>query len=205
MKYCDSEYKNCPYRIIDKEQGRNITFSKGLSHCYFTKKYAEKLYLRDKEGVEQLIKSACPELKNLMSIFEAERKIIRVQVKKFLNSVKIGEKVYCMCEMSDVIFLAKPTTEFGDCKYQTSKGKIKWTGPSMFRTISKGNKFVEFEVKGSKDKAGFYEIIARQSGFRVETIKKEDSFLLKIYGDTQEEVDDFLTLRLMNDYSIDYL
>jgi len=46
------------------------------------------------------------------------------------------------------------------------------------------------------------EAMARQAGFRAEVIKDEDCYILKIWGDTQEEIDDFINFMCRNDMHI---
>lgn len=70
--------------------------------------------------------------------------------------------------------------------------------------ISSGNYSAEYEFKGinretnSKNK----EILARQAGFRTERVRLDNSVLLRIYGDTQQDVDDFILLVCQNDFQI---
>lgn len=61
--------------------------------------------------------------------------------------------------------------------------------------ISKGDKYIEYKVK-ENNKLKEYRDLARYYGFRVEAIKLKNGHLLKIYGDTQEELSNFLNLHL---------
>lgn len=138
------------------------------------------------------------------------------------GSIRPGDVVYCTKELNNVIFLKPPSEESikkyqqnklngekyppftGFVKYKTTEGKIRSAPVACIVKISSGNYVNEYEFKGenyqiiSKNK----EILARQAGFRTEVVIFDNSILLKIYGDTQEEVDDFITLVCNNDFQI---
>ena len=142
------------------------------------------------------------------------------QIKK--KELKRGDIVYCYKECEDVIFLEPPSDKAyekykqwilegdkdppftGRIKYKTFHGTIGFSPVACIVKISVGNFYAEQEFKGknyeviSKNK----EILARQAGFRVERIKLDSSILLRIYGDTQEEVDDFVSLVCQKDFQI---
>jgi len=67
---------------------------------------------------------------------------------------------------------------------------------SLLFIISKGNKYAEYIVDGDncEERAIIIERKARGCGFRVEKTKGKYSFFLKIFGDIQDHVDDFVTL-----------
>ena len=94
-------------------------------------------------------------------------------------------------------FLEKPEYKQGYCKYKTRDGIIREAPSFCFANISKGNKFSEYETK-EQYKVDLYARYARRKGYRVEKNKLNDFYLLKIFGDTQEEVDDFVGLLKKN-------
>lgn len=138
------------------------------------------------------------------------------------RELKHGDIVYCTKELDDVIFLDPPSEDLiqkylrakqngeidppfrGDIKYKTFKGEIRSAPVACIVKISSGNSSAEYEFKGincevnSKNK----EVLARQAGFRAERIRLDNSILLRIYGDSQEEVDDFIYLVCQNDFQI---
>jgi hypothetical protein len=105
--------------------------------------------------------------------------------------VVIGDLVYCTSEIQNVYFLQKPTHRYGNCIYETINGEIKEAPTLCFRIVSKGSKCAQYKTKDQQI-ADSFDHLARSFGFRVEKIKLKDSYLLKIFGDTQEEVDDFV-------------
>ncbi|MHA2051669.1 MAG: hypothetical protein ACW986_18820, partial [Promethearchaeota archaeon] len=115
---------------------------------------------------------------------------------KFLEMVKHGEEVYCTTEVSNVIFLQKETPPLGWVEYRTLEGEVKFQHPACFRIISKGNKSAECYIKGLnyKERTSVVERKARECGFRVEKLELRTSFHLIIYGDQQNQVDDFILI-----------
>ncbi len=129
------------------------------------------------------------------------------------KKIEYGDIVYCTKELQNVVFLEPPSYEIiqkyladkkkgeldppfrGDIKYKTLNGKFRSAPIACIVKISNGDYSAEYEFKGinyetvSKNK----EILARQAGFRAERIKLDYSVLLRIYGNSQEEVDDFIT------------
>ena len=70
------------------------------------------------------------------------------------------------------------------------------------RTISKGNYVAEYLAKGNESEIDSLMIkrMALEAGFRVEIEKSEMGHLIKIFGDSQREVDDFMTLCVYNKF-----
>lgn len=60
----------------------------------------------------------------------------------------------------------------------------------------------EYRVKDKnyKERTLYLEHLARSNGFRVEKQKLGKSFLLRIFGDIQEKVDDFVSICCINDF-----
>ena len=76
--------------------------------------------------------------------------------------------------------------------------------PECFRNISKADYYAEYNVEGKNYEART-EILkerARELGFRVEIIKLNEGLLLKIYGNSQEDVDDFVALVCNNNFTL---
>jgi hypothetical protein len=128
------------------------------------------------------------------------------------DGIKSGDIVYCTKECSDVIFLEMPDKKFfsfyherklkgidyvpfaGDVKYQTFQGKIKEAPIMCIIKISEGNISSSYQFKGKDaiDEAEFCEYLARGAGFRVERKKIRGGYILKFFGDSKEELDDFI-------------
>ncbi|MFX1464367.1 MAG: hypothetical protein ACFFBF_15185 [Promethearchaeota archaeon] len=152
-----------------------------------------KYFIIEKENI-------CSKLKNNLLHHDFIAEITKREAQRFLEEVKIGEIVYCTIEMSDVIFIRKPIGHFDWCQYKTFDGKVKEARALCFRKISVGNKYANYKTTTLDDlKAS--EILAREYGFRVEKVTSRKPFCLKIYGDTKEEVDHFVTC-LENNYFI---
>jgi hypothetical protein len=85
-------------------------------------------------------------------------------------------------------------------------GQICSASVGYITIISKGNKFVEHEVKGhgsdSKNRADFLEYYARDIGFRVKRTKTIRGIKLVFFGDIQLDLDLFLGQSCQNDFII---
>ncbi len=137
------------------------------------------------------------------------------------NKIKSGDIVYCTSICEDVIFVEGPEDKFfkdyhnlkkyeryppfpGDIIYRTIDGKVGKCGVAEIVKISSGSCFTEFKVNGknkkSRQRVEYLEYLARSYGFKVEKNKVKKGYLLKFFGDLQEEVDDFVSLCCQNDY-----
>lgn len=194
MRTCNIEFSPCPCKITDLN-------TPDIS-CNFVKMYGMLIIREKREKARQLLRKICPELRNKLLHHDFVARQLQIQENDFLDNVKSGEKVYCMSEISDVIFLKKKTQgKYIKCIYQTINGQIKEQWGSYFRIISKGNKYTDFKAKNQGD-AKACEILAKEHGFRPEILKEGNSYFLRVYGDSQEGVDDFVFLYLRNDFLI---
>ena len=151
--------------------------------------------------VDTLLKKVCPEVRKEILHHDYRAEQLQKRKKEFLKNVKLGDICFCTAEIENVIFLEHPSNIHGDVKYKTADGRISEAPSFCFRVISKGNIYAEYETK-NKNKMETYERLARENGFRVEVESLKDIYLLKIYGEKQEEVDSFV-LNLNNDLVLD--
>lgn len=126
------------------------------------------------------------------------------------NIIKNGDIVYCSKILEDVIFLEGPN--IGEIKkyqenlhtapvfpflvkFKTLTGELGNCPIACIAKISLGNYFSEYEInKKRKDAEIILENLvynSRSNGFRVETIDKKKSYVIKFYGNSQNEVDEF--------------
>ncbi len=183
-KLCDIISHSCPYKTFDSD--------KGFNYCDFVNVYAELDIQGQMEKVNRLLKKICPELREEILHHHYKVDQLRKQKKEFLAHVKQGDICFCTARVDNVIFIEHPSNIHGDVKYKTLDGEIREAPNFCFRIISKGNKFAEYETH-DEEKAENYSRLARSNGFRVDVDKIKDTFFLKIYGDLQEEVDEFVT------------
>lgn len=195
---CRQDKKNCPFRTLDIQIDIFI--------CNYLKEYWREFNSGNYFGAKILLNRACEwvqgEEKRLKFISEGARK----ETLKMLKSIEIGDHLYWTTQSREVKLYEKPT-EFGQIarvKCIKSDGTIIKIPAYSLRKLSKGVFFSEYllddtvseqKVKNLEYKAKFY-------GFRVEVEKKENGYLLKIYGDSQQEVDDFINLSLEQDFDI---
>lgn len=180
---CFSNFKGCQYKILDNN----------VFYCKFFDSFMKSSKVFKIERVK-----ICPELKAKLLHHDYLASYTQKQSRKFLAKVRIGEVVYCTTEMEDVIFLRSPKNQFGLCTYKTFEGMIKEARTMCFRRISRGNKYSDYKTTSTED-LNASEILARENGFRVEKVTLKDHYLLKIYGDKQEDVDHFV-ICLENNY-----
>jgi len=187
---CISEFKNCPYRLLNK----------GVSLCNFLSLFFRSISFERNKRIKSILKMVCPELRSNIMHHDYLASSIQNQVKQFLDNVSIGDIVYCTIEMDNVIFLEKPKNKFDWCQYKSFDGQIKEARAHCFRKISLGNKCAEYKTTEIDD-LNTSEILAREYGFRVEKDTLKNSYLLRIYGDEQEDVDHFV-ICLENNYFV---
>ncbi|MFX1502941.1 MAG: hypothetical protein ACFFDH_18420 [Promethearchaeota archaeon] len=186
-RICISDLSSCPCKIVDIEKKK--------IYCNFNNIFVN-LQLSNNENNSRPLKSflrkICPELRNKILQHDHRAKQLQKQEKEFLENVKQGDVCFCTSETDNVIFLKHPSNIYGDVMYRTVDGKVYESPPFCFRIISKGNKFATYESKNKK-KIENYERLARMNGFRVEIHKKNEKILLKIFGECQGEIDNFVT------------
>ena len=195
---CRQQKKDCSFRILDIHLDIFI--------CNFYKEYSSMLNDGNSFGAKLLLNKACEkyqiEEKRLKFISKgAEKETIQM-----LRRLEVGDTLFWFSRLIDVTCTQRPI-EFGQIariKCRGSDGKIIKIPAYLLRAISKGNFSGEYfideaengkKVKGFKYKTNYY-------GFRTEIEKRDNGFLLKIYGDSQQEVDDFITLSLEQDFDI---
>lgn len=184
MLVCYSETRGCPCRLVDLDSD--------ISFCNFAEMFSDILIKDDESAKKDLLKKVCDDIRNEVLYHDYRAADLQKRAKEFLSQVNIGDEVYCIAEDRDVVFLEYPRYKYGDCKYRTVDGKVKKNSPFLFSIISKGHKCGEYKTK-NRDKADLYAFKARKCGFRVERKKTENSYVLIIFGDTQKEVDSFIT------------
>ena len=137
------------------------------------------------------------------------------------EEIKPGDRVYCTKELSDVYFLEPPDKEYflkyyrykqegrefppftGNVKYKSLHSAINEVSIACIVKITEGKYFAEHLIKekelNDKRNIDYCEYLARGAGFRVERQETKEGFLLKIYGDSQEKVDNFIEFCCQND------
>ena len=189
VRICDNDFKSCPCKIID--------FEGKTSFCKFVPMFGKLLIEDDSRKIQIFLEKVCPKFKNEVLHHDYRAKYLRSIGREFLARVKIGDVVFCTAEIHDVVFIAGPTHKYGLCRYKTSEGTVNEAPSYCFSIISKGNNYADFKTKDNY-KADLYSRMARRRGFRIERNILKDTYILKIYGDSQEELDEFVT-NLKND------
>lgn len=157
-------------------------------------------------GARLLLNRACEKYQNEEKRLKFISKGAKKETIQMLRRLEVGDTLFWVTRLKDITLIKKPTefSQIARIKCQGSDGKIFKIPAYLLRLISKGNYSGDYfideaendkKVNGLKYKANYY-------GFRTEIEKRDNGFLLKIYGDSQQEVDDFITLSLEQDFDI---
>lgn len=159
----------------------------------------------DEQTADELTKQACPPIREEWEEKEYLAKIREGYANELIENAEVGDLVFCFEEIDgEVILLEKPETNVGNCVYKNKKGEIRSCIARLFRTLSKGNYCEEHHIKGDESEIDSRMIkrMAGEAGFRIEIEETSEGHLVKIFGDNQQEVDDFMTLCVYNDFTI---
>ena len=181
LRLCLKTLSTCPFKEFYKDT-YFCNFGNFLVDFYLNKRYQKTIdhYL---EGVCSNIRCEILEDKEICGVAK-ERK------EKILDYAKIGDKVFCIPKFCDVILLEKAVGINKMCRYRTVDGNEGLVHPHYLSIVSKGNSFMTFIINEEDE---MFEFKARKLGFRVEKRKVKDQLIYKIYGDTQQEVNDFVS------------
>ncbi|HEC39170.1 MAG TPA: hypothetical protein ENI29_13095 [bacterium] len=192
---CNINDNSCPCRVIDLDDN--------MLYCNFIENYVKLNFQKQSGKANHLINQVCPKIRDHIHHHDVMVERLRKHTKKFLDKIKAGEICFCTLETDNVIFLDYPADKYKYVKYKRHDGSVKTAPGFCFSIISKGNKTSEYKTK-DESKAEKYSEIARRNGFRVEDERIGDTFFIKIYGDNQKDVDEFIA-NLNNDLILDDL
>jgi len=190
---CIGNKKNCPYKIFDIKKNSLV--------CTFSEKYWDSFhsYGFDEVNRNLLIKKACEKIRDheLHQIYISEQHTKETLL--MLKSIAIGDILFWVSRNEEVILIEKPSeiTSLVRCncqKYNDEKVNIP---AHLLRQLSKGDFLGEYLIENyeaNKWKAEELEYLAKFHGFRAEIEEKDDGYILRIYGDSQNEVNDFINL-----------
>lgn len=150
---------------------------------------------------------ACPPIRDEWKEKQYLAKIHEDYADEVIKKAEVGDLVFCFDEFDgEVILLEKPETNIGNCVYRNKEGEIRSCIVRLFRTLSKGKCYKEFHAKGenSEIRCQMIKRMAGQSGFRVRIEKTPEGHLIEVFGDSRQEVDDFFTLCVYNNFNILY-
>jgi len=199
----DSTMNSCPCRISFR----------GSNFCDFVSRHFHLLQSASFDEVLSFSKSLCKDRRDLLlGNQDLKSKIINDRKNKIISyfkagDIKRGDIVYCTKELGDVIFLDLKLSQdgfTGVVEYKTFNEEIKRAPIGSIVKISSGDYFSEYEVKLSgkklRERSDFLEYLARYQGFRVEKSKIQNGIILKFFGDSQEQVEDFIVNCCYNKY-----
>ena len=152
-----------------------------------------------------MIRKACKWVKREESRLKFIRKIVREKTLDLLEKVQVGDTIFCrIAPYHEVILLEKPQDDSKYVSCQSPNGKTIRIHAHHLSRISTGVFTGEYFIQGVENEKRAQELKykAGYHGFRAEIVKKNNGFILRIYGDSQQEVDDFIALSLEQDNDI---
>ena len=190
--YCRREsFEGCPYRLIDLNEPHPI--------CDYIKLTVRLMIDKEFSKIPRLTSRACDYIKTEEGRAETVRRLHRERFKAFLEEVQVGDTVFhIIAPFHEVKLIDKPSSASDRVRCRTPNGQIIEVRAGHLFRIDKGDYFGEYLVKGafSRRKTLKLEFKAKRNGFRTEIEKRSDGYLLKIFGDSQEQVDDFIFMVL---------
>jgi hypothetical protein len=191
---CEDLEAQCPFRIIDIAIGRAL--------CNYYKVYW-RTYHNHPVLASSLKNEACDNVRQYELYQEHLAEESTKKTIKMLKNVNIGDSLFWLPCSEDVVLIEKPlelnTTTLCTCQRQNKE--IVKIPAHLLRQISKGAYYQEHYIHdlAKAREARILELTARGAGFRVEMKRQKDGFKLKIYGDSQQDVDDFIRIVAEND------
>lgn len=189
------KYLPCPFSY-PAEEGSEVY------HCSYHRIWVIAKWIKgDDELAIEATNHACLPIRKEIEFEKNLADLHKEYAKDIVSTAKIGDKVFCFDETDGVVeLLEKPEIDTGNCVYRDSKGLIKAKPIMLFRTISQGNYCVEHTLPEGNGEIESLMIkrMALEAGFRVEIKKSENKYFVKVFGDSQQEVDEFFTLCVHN-------
>ena len=194
---------------------------KFIEFCNFNQRIIDLNPVKEALKYKKFLKLICKNNRDLLErrdILSIDiQTCMRVTVDDIENGrIKRGDIVYTTKFEKEVILIEFPKKEFfdtyhkfgvfpEDVKCKTLEGEIEYIPIACIHRISRGNYTAEFEVLGkdkkSKERVDQLEGDAKRMGFRVRVIDTKRSYKLEFIGDTQQEVDEFVQLCDLPEFS----
>lgn len=185
---------------------------KNVNFCNFTQYLVELAEEKGSPKFNTFVSLICEDLRHIAQGTDQRSLDIHHRLADAVKdmesgAISPGDTVYCSNGDKDVIFLEYPERHFfdiyyedgvfpGDAKYKTFEGEIRTAPVACFVKISKGDYFTDYIVEGKNEDAqkraeiliGF----GKGKGFRTEMMETNKGYKLRYFGDSQQEVDDFI-------------
>ncbi|MBY8990263.1 MAG: hypothetical protein KGD58_05875 [Candidatus Lokiarchaeota archaeon] len=195
---CHQKQKKCPFRILDIQLD--------VFGCNFYKQYWQVFNEGNSFGAKVLVNRACEWIKKEERRLDFISKGASKETIKMLENLEVGDMLFWTNRVIYVTLLEKPTeiSQIARLKCRKSDGKVIEIPAYNLCKISSGTFYGEYFIEGVRKEKKVQELEYKTNlyGFRTEIERREDGYLLKIYGDSQREVDDFISLSLEQDFDI---
>ncbi len=186
--YCRQEdSENCPYKLID--------LCEPLPICNYTELFVSLMIDNKFSEIPRLVSKACESIRMEEGREKTIRRLYSKRFEYFLDNVKAGDVVFCrVAPFHEVKIIDIPLNDSGYVRCRAPNGKIIKVMAFHLFILAKGEFQRDYILKGafSRKKALRLKNKANIHGFRVKIAKKSVGYVLKVYGDSQEQVDDFI-------------
>ena len=185
---------------------------KNVNFCNFTQYLVELAEEKGSPKFNTFLRLICEELKHIAKgtdqrSLEVHHRLAEAVKDMENGDIKPGDIVYCSNVGKDVIFFEYPERWLfdkyykdgvfpGDAKYKTFEGDIRTAPIACFYKISKGHYFADYIVEGKseniRERAEILIGFGKGKGFRTEMTETNKGYKLRFFGDSQQELDDFI-------------
>ena len=195
--FCHEQKKKCPFRTLNYQLEVYV--------CEFYGEFWRVFKGKNEFALKTLFSRACEAIRTEEARHDFIIKIAKKKTLDFLQNAQVGDTVFCRIAPHHKIKLLKrplDSSEFVSC--QAPNGVIIRIQAHNLGRISSKSFYGEYliDLAEGEKKVQELEYKAMDYGFRTEVEKKPNGYLFKIYGDSQQEVDDFIILSLENDFDI---
>jgi len=200
----DKTISSCPCRF----KIRSIEF------CNFNQRIIDLNPVKEALKYKKFLKLICEKYRRLLTRRDILSKDIQIRMRDAVSDIergkiKLGDIGYCTKLGQEVILLKLPEEKHfdtyhkfgvfpGDVTYKTFNGVVGTCPVACINKISKGNfvSLYEIEGKGSsiEEEINHLAQIGKRRGFRVNMNETKKGYKIEFFGDSQQEVDEFVHL-----------
>ena len=192
---CRQHRINCPFRSFDAQSELLI--------CDFYKEYWRIYNDGNTFGAKTLLNRACEWINKEEKRLDFICNLAKKSFLDLIQNVQVGDTVFCRIAPYHKIKLLKmplDDSEYISC--EAPNGRVIRVQAHHLRMVSKGSYNGVFFTSDIDESIQDLEYKINSYGFRTEIKRKENGYLLKVYGDSQQEVDEFIALVLEQDFDI---
>lgn len=190
--FCEGDVDSCPFRVFD--------FGIQQFLCNFHDEKASLIIEGNYNAIKLLVRRACYYVRHNLARLDMIREVSKERTLKMLKSIEVGDELFWINRSQVVTLLERPPelSQTVRVKCQLKSGKVEYAWANTLQKVSKGNFKGEYIIKGLdlERRTAQLKYKTQMYGFRVDIGELRDKNVLTIYGDSQEEVDEYINLVL---------